>query len=1055
MSVVKRLPEVRALSSILPKGTEGGKEFARILDLLLFYDGRRNGKKVSVFSDAAGDYRGLDSFEGDAYRKDGLIGYQYKFYPSPFTDAHRKSIAESLKNSSEKHKKSKIQKWILITPDNLIESGVKKGGGDVTWFENLRTQLNIDFEIEHWGHKQIISLFLETPSLCLYYYPELVQLGTSRKKTISETKIKYDDNLLSLYKNIEFVGMSIYKQDETKGVPMEDIYIPLKVIPETVNEQDVKIDRINPAVFLQNGSRTVILGDPGSGKSTLLRFLCLSGISDALNTKYKTNADPRLSIVVTLRRYADELKSRRNLSLLDFIQECINADFTLKDFDINFLDYYLETAQAIILFDGLDELPDSNFKQLVRNRIKSLITTFPGNTIIVTSRIVGYENPFRFDDKEFNHYKVAKLRLPEMQQFVQDWYKARMENENEIQTSVKDLIKILSDEGHTAIRELAENPLLLTIVALVHRIDAVLPDQRVVLYQKCTETLLNTWHTWKFRDTEVKNRGKVERRNRRRMESIAHWMHRQSTGTGRNQRSIVPSTDLLKFLTNDILANERLDYEEDAQDLASDFLDFIKKRAGLLLEVGDEQFSFVHLTFQEYLTSSYLITSSETQGIATIWEKLQVPLSDSRWYEVIRLLVAGLKSDESQELLLEKILEEKDENGRVVNPLLLGGILLDDVNAADERKDEILTHLIWAGAECTTTEELRSINSFIQIWKNKDVNNEKFISNVFLEIWKNSEDESQKFKLSLFFLSSPIVSNHIKEIILKYSKGKNNNNEYLNLFFGKGNRKKDFSAQVEKQIQVLNKAQYLYSLTSPYANFLSAALQSVNFTYDLEYGYKKSIHEFLITLSSGIVAGPYRDHTFNTINICKRTDADTFPNNDYSYSMLEHKANTKSYEDNLKTLSNKLSSILKLYREKQGGLYIEEHLVKEIDKTNRTLSNLRHHLLKELHENDLSIKDFKSRLPQKFDRELEKLQNNKENFWDSFQANPILYTPFLDIIIDCFNLEPKALWFEALRITFLPKIPLLIPFTNNDDIRRIIKSLRTGKLKTVDAYFIS
>ncbi|GAG48062.1 unnamed protein product, partial [marine sediment metagenome] len=30
------------------------------------------------------------------------------------------------------------------------------------------------------------------------------------------------------------------------------------------------------------------------------------------------------------------------------------------------------------------------------------------------------------------------------------------------------------DEAHIAIRELAQNPLLLTIVALVHRIDAVL-----------------------------------------------------------------------------------------------------------------------------------------------------------------------------------------------------------------------------------------------------------------------------------------------------------------------------------------------------------------------------------------------------------------------------------------------------------------------------------------------------------------------------------------------------------------------------------------------------
>jgi predicted NACHT family NTPase len=51
------------------------------------------------------------------------------------------------------------------------------------------------------------------------------------------------------------------------------------------------------------------------------------------------------------------------------------------------------------------------------------------------------------------------------------------------------LLKILENERHIAIRELAQNPLLLTIMVLVHRIDAVLPDERHVLYQKCIPTI--------------------------------------------------------------------------------------------------------------------------------------------------------------------------------------------------------------------------------------------------------------------------------------------------------------------------------------------------------------------------------------------------------------------------------------------------------------------------------------------------------------------------------------------------------------------------------------
>jgi predicted NACHT family NTPase len=99
---------------------------------------------------------------------------------------------------------------------------------------------------------------------------------------------------------------------------------------------------------------------------------------------------------------------------------------------------------------------------------------------------------FRFDEKTYQHLKLARLALPEMERFVADWYAVRVENAAERQASVDDLNRILRDTDQEAIRELGANPLLLTIIALVHRIDAVLPDERVVLYQKCTETRLSS-----------------------------------------------------------------------------------------------------------------------------------------------------------------------------------------------------------------------------------------------------------------------------------------------------------------------------------------------------------------------------------------------------------------------------------------------------------------------------------------------------------------------------------------------------------------------------------
>lgn len=365
------------------------------------------------------------------------------------------------------------------------------------------------------------------------------------------------------------------------------------------------------------------------------------GVSEPLQKRCSSEPDDRLPVLVLLRRYADELRNRPYLALLDYITECARADFSLASANQEFFEYYLESGQTLLFFDGLDELSHSPLKQKVRDRIRSLVTTYPGNTVVVTSRIVGYENPFRFDEKEFDHHRVARLRMPEIEQFVGDWYAARIEHPKEREENSSDLIRLLKRDEQSAIRELAGNPLLLTIIALVHRIDAVLPDERVVLYQKCTETLLNTWHTWQPKESQTPNRGKTERRNIRRMEAIAHWIQTRTETTSDGQRAVVRYNDLLKFLREHIARHEKVADKDDALDLAIDFLDFVKRRAGLLIEVGDQQYSFVHLTFQEYLTASHISTQSENEGVKSAWSVYIEPRRcDPAWREVIRLFVA-------------------------------------------------------------------------------------------------------------------------------------------------------------------------------------------------------------------------------------------------------------------------------------------------------------------------------------------------------------------------------------------------------------------------------
>ncbi|MEH6875354.1 MAG: hypothetical protein V7849_13280 [Candidatus Competibacter sp.] len=61
------------------------------------------------------------------------------------------------------------------------------------------------------------------------------------------------------------------------------------------------------------------------------------------------------------------------------------------------------------------------------------------------------------------------------------------------------------------LRRLASNPLLLTVMALVHTHDKILPDHRVVLYERTVAILLWRWETHKRKDDvgEVGGGGKV------------------------------------------------------------------------------------------------------------------------------------------------------------------------------------------------------------------------------------------------------------------------------------------------------------------------------------------------------------------------------------------------------------------------------------------------------------------------------------------------------------------------------------------------------------------
>ncbi len=123
-----------------------------------------------------------------------------------------------------------------------------------------------------------------------------------------------------------------------------------------------------------------------------------------------------------------------------------------------------------------------------------------GNRFVVTSRIAGYH--FAGVPGEFEHYTIRRMSRDDIKVFLEKWCPAVERRLAEApdpvqveQRARREIDGILTAIKTTpGVRRMAENPLLLRILAGIHRNEAHLPQRRVELYETATITLLRDWH---------------------------------------------------------------------------------------------------------------------------------------------------------------------------------------------------------------------------------------------------------------------------------------------------------------------------------------------------------------------------------------------------------------------------------------------------------------------------------------------------------------------------------------------------------------------------------
>ncbi|MFI5399238.1 MAG: SUMF1/EgtB/PvdO family nonheme iron enzyme [Candidatus Binatia bacterium] len=352
----------------------------------------------------------------------------------------------------------------------------------------------------------------------------------------------------------------------------------------------------------------VVLGQPGSGKTTLLKHLalvCASGKAGELGLTGDT-----VPIVVPLR----QLKTEG-----DFAPALLAAsEPALRGYPPNFFAPALADGRCLLLLDGLDEVVDREEREKVSRWIEELAARYPRNRIVVTARFAGYRDArLRMGHLELS---IERFGRDEIESFLRRWYRAVQaqlygdspESAQRAEELAAGLIKAILD--HDEIRVLAANPLMLQIIALVHRDRGALPKRRVELYEECTNVLLEHWDRARGIETLLS-----AREARQVLQPVALWMHSETNRIHASQ------DEVLRIIKDQVA---RLSRPLDAEA----FLRSVRDRSGLLTGHGVDEYGFQHLSFQEYLAAEEIRNTRQ-------FEVLVQHYDESWWREVTRLFV--------------------------------------------------------------------------------------------------------------------------------------------------------------------------------------------------------------------------------------------------------------------------------------------------------------------------------------------------------------------------------------------------------------------------------
>ncbi|NEO14543.1 MULTISPECIES: HEAT repeat domain-containing protein [unclassified Moorena] len=502
-------------------------------------------------------------------------------------------------------------------------------------------------------------------------------------------KQDYCEQLANWFDDVKFAGIAVPGQEVEKSEKLAQIFVMPDVVEEVstagawerellAGESQEKLEtglleKTTGRKFLaqqllsqSQSRRVVILGAPGSGKTTLMSYFAVMLAESKAEVLGLDGDTDWLPILIRMRDFGINLDK----NLIDYARGFAENTMSVQRLPVGFFEHWLSDGRALILLDGLDEVAEEAKRNDVVRRIENFLGQFDRNRAIITSRPAGYRRDF-FRTEEFPHYQIEPFDDSKISAFIDNWYNSRFQDQAEAERRKESLRKALDDNDR--IKLLARNPLLLTIIALIHRYQAVLPKERYKLYDKAVETLLTSWDANKELSSDKWLTYLSLDDLRRLMEWLAYWIHTQGNAEDKDSGTLIDQDDLIKQLAEQIKTLKQVDLYKAKQE-AKRFVELIRKRTGLLNEQGQDCYGFVHKTFQEYLCAQEINYQAENEyDFGIVLNHIREHLHDSHWREVLLLLIEQQKPKNAAKVIRAVLTNQSNYEQWLHRDLLFAG----------------------------------------------------------------------------------------------------------------------------------------------------------------------------------------------------------------------------------------------------------------------------------------------------------------------------------------------------------------------------------------------